>query len=126
VSAAGAHADGCDAETGVRYVKGWFNESLPGPVAAPIAMLRVDSDIYVSIYDTLDALYPRLAPWSATALLRTQHHADRTRDHANRTQKGHRVYTHTRAESNAARPTCCGRTSLRSSAGVGSFSMIGR
>ena len=49
---------------GVRFVKGFFNESLPGPIAAEgrkLALLRVDSDIFTSIYETLERLYPLLS-----------------------------------------------------------------
>lgn len=49
---------------GVRYVQGFFNVSLPGPIAAEgrkLAMLRVDSDIFSSIYETLERLYPLLS-----------------------------------------------------------------
>ena len=54
------HGNACAAR---RTQPGWFNESLPGPVAGrPLALIRVDSDIYVSITDTLEALYPLLSP----------------------------------------------------------------
>ena len=49
---------------GVRFVKGFFNESLPGPIAGEgrkIALLRIDSDIFSSIYETLERLYPLLS-----------------------------------------------------------------
>ena len=49
---------------GVRYVQGFFNESLPGPIRTEgrkLAMLRVDSDIFSSIYETLERLYPLLS-----------------------------------------------------------------
>ena len=49
---------------GVRFVKGFFNESLPGPIKAEgrkLALLRVDSDIFSSIYETLERLYPLLS-----------------------------------------------------------------
>ena len=45
---------------GVHFLKGFFNESLPGPVTT-LAMLRADGDLYTSIYETLAALYPRLS-----------------------------------------------------------------
>ena len=46
---------------GGHLLKGWFNETLPGPIER-VALLRADSDLYVSLHDTLEALYPRLAP----------------------------------------------------------------
>ena len=45
----------------VHFVKGWFNESLPGPIWS-IALLRADSDLYSSIMDTLERLYPLISP----------------------------------------------------------------
>ena len=46
--------------TGVRFLEGWFNDTLPGPIRA-IALLRADSDLFVSIYQTLQRLYPLLS-----------------------------------------------------------------
>ena len=45
---------------GVHFLKGFFNESLPGPVST-LALLRADGDLYTSIYETLAALYSRLS-----------------------------------------------------------------
>jgi len=45
---------------GVHFLKGFFNESLPGPVTT-LALLRADGDLYTSIYETLAALYSRLS-----------------------------------------------------------------
>lgn len=59
-SAAGA--PGAEVPDGVEFIKGFFNESLPGPVAGrQLALLRLDSDIFVSIYESLDKLYPLLS-----------------------------------------------------------------
>jgi hypothetical protein len=60
-TSAAAPADALD---GVRFVKGFFNESLPGPIKSEgrkLALLRVDSDIFSSIYETLERLYPLLS-----------------------------------------------------------------
>ena len=46
---------------GAHFLRGWFNETLPGPIRR-VALLRVDSDLYVSINDTLSRLYPLLQP----------------------------------------------------------------
>ena len=47
---------------GVHMVPGFFNESLPGPLASRrIALLRADGDLYASIFETLVALYPLLS-----------------------------------------------------------------
>ena len=44
----------------MRFLRGYFSETLPGPVRQ-LALLRCDSDMFISIYQTLDALYPKLA-----------------------------------------------------------------
>lgn len=49
----------------VEFVKGWFNETLPGlvknPSLAPISILRLDGDWYESTIDCLTHLYPVVA-----------------------------------------------------------------
>jgi O-methyltransferase len=45
----------------VRFVEGWFRDSLPGPIEK-LAVLRLDGDLYSSTRDALRALYPRLSP----------------------------------------------------------------
>ncbi|TRZ87058.1 macrocin O-methyltransferase [bacterium] len=46
----------------VRFLKGWFKDTLPGAPIAQIAVLRLDGDYYESTWDALTHLYPRLAP----------------------------------------------------------------
>jgi O-methyltransferase len=46
----------------VRFVKGWFKDTLPGLEAARFALIRLDGDLYESTMDGLKALYPRLSP----------------------------------------------------------------
>ncbi|MGW2490902.1 TylF/MycF/NovP-related O-methyltransferase [Streptomyces sp. NPDC001606] len=46
----------------VRFLPGWFHETLPGAPVERLAVLRLDSDLYDSTFLTLDALYPRLSP----------------------------------------------------------------
>lgn len=43
----------------VRFIEGFFAETLPGPVGR-LAVLRIDADLYQSTADVLNALYPRL------------------------------------------------------------------
>lgn len=43
----------------VRFLPGWFRETLPGPVG-PLSILRLDGDLYESTMDVLSALYPLL------------------------------------------------------------------
>jgi hypothetical protein len=66
-----AEADQADAEATLRrsgvpamhLVKGWFADTLPGFLPSPpIAVLRVDADLYESTWQCLDALYPYVVP----------------------------------------------------------------
>jgi O-methyltransferase len=45
----------------VQFLKGWFKNTLPGPVRQ-LAILRLDGDMYESTIQTLDALYELVAP----------------------------------------------------------------
>ena len=45
----------------VRFLPGWFKDSLPGAPIDQIALLRLDGDLYESTIQALDALYPRLS-----------------------------------------------------------------
>ena len=46
----------------VRFVSGWVAESLPRAAIGPLAILRIDVDIYSSTYECLDLLYDKLSP----------------------------------------------------------------
>lgn len=46
----------------VRFLPGWFAESLPSSPVERLAILRVDADLYASTYDVLSALYDRVSP----------------------------------------------------------------
>jgi hypothetical protein len=46
----------------VRFVKGWFSESLPKAPIERIAVLRMDADLYRSTMDTLTNLYRKVSP----------------------------------------------------------------
>lgn len=46
----------------IRFIKGWFGESLPGCAVQQLAVLRIDGDLYESTRDALVHLYPKLAP----------------------------------------------------------------
>jgi hypothetical protein len=46
----------------VRFVKGWFGQSLPTAPINKIAVLRMDGDLYVSTTDTLNNLYHKISP----------------------------------------------------------------
>jgi O-methyltransferase len=46
----------------VRFVPGWFSDTLPGIEVEQIALLRLDADLYASTRDALLALYDRVSP----------------------------------------------------------------
>lgn len=46
----------------VRFLPGWFKDTLEDAPIEEIAVLRLDGDLYESTIQALDALYPRLSP----------------------------------------------------------------
>ncbi len=46
----------------VRFVEGWFRDTLPALPAESFAIVRLDGDMYESTMQALEALYPRLSP----------------------------------------------------------------
>lgn len=44
----------------VRFLKGWFRDTLPGAPVRRLALLRLDGDLYESTMDALVHLYPKL------------------------------------------------------------------
>jgi O-methyltransferase len=47
---------------GVRFLPGWFADTLPGAPVERLAILRVDADLYQSTREVLEALYDRVVP----------------------------------------------------------------
>lgn len=45
----------------VKFLKGWFKDSLPKAPIQKLALLRLDGDYYESTMDALTSLYPKLA-----------------------------------------------------------------
>jgi hypothetical protein len=45
----------------VRFLKGWFRDTLPGAPIERLAILRLDGDLYESTADALANLYPRVS-----------------------------------------------------------------
>ncbi len=45
----------------VRFLKGWFRDTLPAAPISRLAVLRIDGDLYESTMDALRALYPKLS-----------------------------------------------------------------
>ena len=46
----------------VKFVKGWFKDSLPNAPIGELALLRLDGDLYESTRDALAALYDKVVP----------------------------------------------------------------
>jgi Macrocin-O-methyltransferase (TylF) len=46
----------------VRFLKGWFRDTLPAAPIERLAVLRMDGDLYESTMDILNALYHRVSP----------------------------------------------------------------
>lgn len=46
----------------VRFLPGWFRDTLPSAPVDQLAVLRLDGDMYESTKVALDALYPKLSP----------------------------------------------------------------
>jgi O-methyltransferase len=46
----------------VRFLVGWFRDTLPTAPVDRLAVLRLDGDLYESIMDSLTHLYPKLSP----------------------------------------------------------------
>jgi O-methyltransferase len=45
----------------VRFLEGWFRDTLPDAPIDRLAVLRLDGDMYESTMDALEALYPKLS-----------------------------------------------------------------
>jgi len=45
----------------VRFLEGWFRDTLPGAPVQRLAILRLDGDMYESTMDALTSLYPKLS-----------------------------------------------------------------
>ncbi len=45
----------------VRFLPGWFRDSLPSAPIEQLAVIRLDGDMYESTMDALSALYPKLS-----------------------------------------------------------------
>jgi len=46
----------------VRFLKGWFKDTLPTAPIERLAILRLDGDMYDSTINALDALYDKVSP----------------------------------------------------------------
>lgn len=46
----------------VRFLEGWFKDTLPTAPIEKLALMRLDGDLYESTWDGLTNLYPKLSP----------------------------------------------------------------
>jgi hypothetical protein len=46
----------------VKFLKGWFKDTLPKAPISRLAILRIDADLYESTMDALDHLYDKVSP----------------------------------------------------------------
>jgi O-methyltransferase len=46
----------------VRFLVGWFKDTLPNAPIEQLALLRLDGDLYESTWQAIESLYPKLAP----------------------------------------------------------------
>ena len=46
----------------VRFLSGWFRDTLPSAPIEKLAVIRLDGDMYESTMDALTSLYPKLSP----------------------------------------------------------------
>ena len=46
----------------VKFLRGWFKDTLPTAPIGALSVLRLDGDLYESTMDALSALYPKLSP----------------------------------------------------------------
>lgn len=46
----------------VRFLPGWFEDTLPESPVEALALLRIDADLYQSTRDALRSLYPKVSP----------------------------------------------------------------
>lgn len=52
----------------VRFLKGWFRDTLPAAPIERIAVLRLDGDMYGSTWEALTSLYPKLSAGGYTII----------------------------------------------------------
>lgn len=45
----------------VKFLKGWFKDTLPGAPIERLSLLRLDGDMYQSTIEALESLYPKLS-----------------------------------------------------------------
>jgi O-methyltransferase len=46
----------------VKFLVGWFKETLPAAPIGALSLMRLDGDMYESTWQAIEALYPKLSP----------------------------------------------------------------
>ena len=46
----------------VRFLEGWFSDTLPAAPIDQLGVVRLDGDMYGSTWDAITVLYPKLSP----------------------------------------------------------------
>ena len=46
----------------VKFLVGWFKDTLPGAPIEALSVMRLDGDMYESTWQAIEALYPKLSP----------------------------------------------------------------
>ena len=49
-------------DDGVRFLVGWFKDTLPTAPFEALSVMRLDGDMYESTWQAIEALYPKLSP----------------------------------------------------------------
>jgi len=75
----------------VRFVPGWFSQTLAHLQAERFALIRLDGDLYESTMDALTALYPRLSPGGFVVVDDYAMRSSRTAVHDYLDQRGEKV-----------------------------------
>jgi hypothetical protein len=72
----------------VRFLKGWFKDTLPTAPITQLAVLRLDGDLYESTWDALTHLYPKLSQGGFVIVDDYNHESCRQAVHDYRTLHG--------------------------------------
>ena len=46
----------------MKFLVGWFKDTLPGAPIETLSVMRLDGDMYESTWQAIEALYPKLSP----------------------------------------------------------------
>ena len=74
----------------VRFLKGWFKDTLPTAPMQQVAVMRLDGDMYESTMDSLKSLYPKLSV-GGYAIIDEYHHLVACRQAVDDYRKQHSI-----------------------------------